>query len=341
MDDEERQITDRRLDTCDSPHTFKRRKAESFRHEANDEQRFRSFVANMSWLLTHLPIYSRAWFLIPMTTLGLSTLLNAQRSIYNFHGLYTIGVVFYFIGLVQYVVLIIAKAAQFMILKGSLKKSFEDSEQVMFFAAFWISSYGVITGGVDFAQPTPGSSLSVTFVVFFWMYFICALLEGFGLHLFLFQGPDHGRHLDNKQMTPAWLLPVLPVILVGVSCQWRPSTFIDFINGFPEPDKRPGMMIAVGPPTYAPLAYMKLAKALPKHYGYFADHPLAVDIVNTIAIIFAIAIFGMGIFFFFHGSRSNPSTSLRDVVPPHLVRLHLSQCRTTVNHGAHRDHAAK
>lgn len=330
MDDEERQISDR-INSDDSPHAFKRRKAESFRHEADDEHRFRSFVGSMPWLLTHLPIYSWAWFLMPMTTLGLSTLLNAQRSIYNFHGLYTIGVVFYFIGLVQYVVLAIAKTAQFVVLKGSLKKSFQDSEQVMFSAAFWISSYGVVTGGVDFAQPTAGSSLSMTFVAFFWIYFICALLEGFGSHLFLFQGPNHGRHLDNRQMTPAWLLPVLPVILVGV-CAGSVAQYVSaheaysiltaglfcssmgfllslpmaaiylhrlFINGFPEPDTRPGMMIAVGPPTYAPLAYMKLAKALPHHYGYFAAHPLAVDIVNTIAFIFSIAIFGMGIFFFF------------------------------------------
>ncbi|KAF2165574.1 hypothetical protein M409DRAFT_23870 [Zasmidium cellare ATCC 36951] len=318
MDDEERQIADRRLDCSDSPHAFKRRKAESFRHEPDDEHRFRSFMGNTPWLLTHLPIYSWAWFLMPMTSLGLSTLINSQRSIYSFHGLYTIGFVFYFIGL-------------FVILKDSLKKSIQDSEQVMFFAAFWISSYGVVTGGVEFAQPTPGSSLSVTFVAFFWIYFICALLEGFGSHLFLFQGPDHGCHLDNRQMTPAWLLPVLPVILVGV-CAGSVANYVTtheaysiltaglfcssmgfllslpmaaiylhrlFINGFPEPDKRPGMMIAVGPPTYAPLAYMKLAKALPHHYGYFAEHPLAVDIVNTIAFIFAIAIFGMGIFFFF------------------------------------------
>lgn len=331
MDEEQQLPATRQVSRNEFPHTFKRREAEAYRHEHDDEHRLRICVGRMPWLLTHLPIYSWAWFLMPMTTLGLSTLLNAQRSIYDFHGLYTIGVVSYFIGLVQFVVLTIAKTAQFVVIKGSLRKSLQDSAQAMFFSAFWISCYGVITGGADFSLPKAGSSLSTAFVAFFWIYVICALLAGLGLHLLLFHGPDHGRHLESKQMTPAWLLPVLPLVLVGV-CAGSVANYVTthesysiltaglfcssmgfllslpmaaiylhrlFINGFPDSDTRPGMMIAVGPPTYAPLAYMKLAKAIPLDYGYFAIHPLAAEIVTTIAFVFSIAIFGMGVFFFF------------------------------------------
>ena len=273
-----------------------------------------------------IPVYSWAWSLMPMTTLGLSTLLDGQRSVYNFHVLYTIGVVIYFIGLVQWAILFVAKGARFVLVRGSLTKSFQDPSEAMFFATFWISCYGVLSADVDFAAPSPGSGLATAFLAFFWIYLICALCAGTGLHLLLF----HQRHLDARDMTPAWLLPVLPIILIGVLAGSVADTLTPsqaypvlvagllcssmgfflslpmaaiylhrlFVAGLPRPDIRPGMMIAVGPPTYAPLAYLKMAKSIPKQYGYFDQHRAAFDVVETMLLIISIAIFGMGIFFF-------------------------------------------
>lgn len=271
-------------------------------------------------------VYSWAWSLMPMTTLGLSTLLIAQRSVYDFHGLFTIAVVVYLVGLVQWVLLSIAKIARFTLVRGSLQASLNDPAEAMFFAAFWISCYGILSGGADLAEPQPGSRLSTAFNAFFWIYLICALCACTSLHLLLF----HERHLDSRNMTPAWLLPVLPVILVGVlagsladslhpqdrysvivagficaSLGFLLSLPIDaiylhrlFVAGFPDTDQRPGMMIAVGPPSYAPLAFLKLSSALPHGYGYFAQRPSAIDIIQTMSFVMSMAMFGLGVFFF-------------------------------------------
>lgn len=112
-------------------------------------------------------VYSWAWSLMPMTTLGLSTLLIAQRSVYDFHGLYTIAVIVYLVGLVQWVLLTIAKIARFTLVRGSLRASLNDPAEAMFFAAFWISCYGISSGGADLAEPQPGSRLSKAFNAFF------------------------------------------------------------------------------------------------------------------------------------------------------------------------------
>jgi hypothetical protein len=74
-------------------------------------------------------------------------------------------------------------------------------------------------------------------------------------------------------------------------------------------------MIAVGPPSYYPLAFLKLAGAIPKDYGYFSLHPSATEIVQTIAAVFAIAIIGMvrSTFIPSPTSLSQPKTDSRPI----------------------------
>jgi tellurite resistance protein TehA-like permease len=71
-----------------------------------------------------------------------------------------------------------------------------------------------------------------------------------------------------------------------------------FTIGLPEANRSPAMMIAVGPPTFFPLAFLKMAAAVPKEYGAFGIIPDAVEIVQVLALVMAIAIIGLGFFFF-------------------------------------------
>ncbi|KAK6438186.1 hypothetical protein LTR95_005623 [Oleoguttula sp. CCFEE 5521] len=274
---------------------------------------------------THLHIQSWSYSLMPMTTLGLSTLLSAQRSLHDFPGLYALGLIVYFIGLLQWLFLFLAKAIRFATKQGAFAQTLSTPQEAMFFATFWIGAYGIITAGVDFAAPEPGGRLAKTFLVFFWIYMVCALTTGIGLHLLLF----YEKALEAKDMTPAWLLPVLPIILIGVMAGSVADSLSEeqrfpviicgllcsgmgflvslpvaaiwffrlFTNGFPDPDARPGTMIAVGPPTYAPLAWLKLAAAIPKHYGFFASVPIASDVAQVMAVVIGLGVFGLGLFF--------------------------------------------
>ena len=262
---------------------------------------------------------------MPMTTLGLSTLFNAQLALHSFDGLYTIGLILYFIGLVQFVFVLLAKATKFVVVQNSFTSSFNAPEEALFSAALWISCYGAITAGMDFASPAPDSRLSLVFLGFFWIYLVCVLVASTTNYLLLF----HKGSMEDRNMTPAWLLPILPVILVGVmagsladkvnassayavviagllcsSAGFLLSISINalylhrlFIVGLPVPDIRPAMMIAVGPPTYAPLAFLKMAATLPAHYGFVAQDPVRYEMVQAMAFVLGLAIWGLGVVF--------------------------------------------
>jgi tellurite resistance protein TehA-like permease len=90
-----------------------------------------------------------------------------------------------------------------------------------------------------------------------------------------------------------------------------------FTAGFPDPDTRPGMMIAVGPPIYAPLAWLKLAAATPKDYAVFANFSVATEVVQIMALVLSLAVFGMGIFFLLMASYAIIRQS-------HQMRFHLT-----------------
>lgn len=277
----------------------------------------------------HLDTHTWAWFLMPMTTLGLSTLLNAQRALHDFNGLYTLGVIVYILGLVEFVVLAAGRIGQFTSRRESLLESLQDPHQAMFFATFWISVYGILTGGFIFSTPKIGSALATAFSAVFWIYTACALLVSVGLHILIF----HRGHLKDSDMTPAWLLPILPIILIGVSAghivtaqrltDACPILFCGLLcssMGFlfslpmaalylhrlfecdlPSPNVRPSMMIAIGPPTYTPLAYLLLIRALRDSPSCFSAQPEAVDAVHLVTLLLSVGTLGMACFFLMLG----------------------------------------
>jgi tellurite resistance protein TehA-like permease len=86
---------------------------------------------------------------------------------------------------------------------GAFRRSISKPDEAMFVSCFWLSCYGIIPGAIDYANPAICSRLSVTLLVFFWIYMACALAFTVAMHLLLF----YENHLDLHNMTPAWLLP--------------------------------------------------------------------------------------------------------------------------------------
>lgn len=61
-------------------------------------------------------------------------------------------------------------------------------------------------------------------------------------------------------------------------------------DGLPDLNLRPGMFIAVGPPSFTGLALIGMARSLPVDHGYFVEHPAGVDYLQVAALVFAIFI---------------------------------------------------
>jgi tellurite resistance protein TehA-like permease len=86
---------------------------------------------------------------------------------------------------------------------------------------------------------------------------------------------------------------LISIVLAGVYMQRL------FTHGLPDPDHHLGMMVAVGPPSFVPLAYLRMSLAVPQvqHYAFFAGHAAAPDIVQVMALLISIAVWSMAVFF--------------------------------------------
>ena len=87
---------------------------------------------------------------------------------------------------------------------------------------------------------------------------------------------------------------------MGECNEWsdRLCVFTDNYASLPAPDLRPGMFISVGPPSFTGLALIGMSSSLPTDYGYFAKHPNAVEVLQTIALFIAIFLWMLAFWFF-------------------------------------------
>ncbi|KAF2724729.1 hypothetical protein K431DRAFT_291380 [Polychaeton citri CBS 116435] len=243
--------------------------------------------------------FTWAWFNFPLGTGGIALLL--AETPHRFNGLDTIGKIVYIFDLFMFVLLCIGITTRF----------------VMDPSAFLggMQAYGV---------PNVGPWLPVVCRVIFWWYIACTFLLAVGMYLHLFTAPP--ERLTIQSMTPGWLLPIFPIMVsgtmassilptqpdvqrlaivtAGVTMQglgWMVAflTFSFYLHrllqyGLPAPNLRPGMFMAVGPPSFTGLALIGISKGIPENYDYFAVHPNAITILQNMGLFTGIFLWALG-----------------------------------------------
>lgn len=279
----------------------------------------------------HVTIWDRidhftwAWFTLPMSTGGIALLLSLQP--HTFHGLLTIGKIIFIFDLLLFIVLTCLITTRFVRNPHKLRASLTHLTESLFFPTFFLALPTIIGCMHNYGVPVVGDWLNTVLRVLFWLYAAVTFLVAIFQYLYLFTG----KHLTVQSMTPSWLLPIFPVMLCGtIASIIAPSQPVDqrlsiivagatfqglgfwtaivmypiyigrlMQDGLPDADLRPGMFIAVGPPSFTGLALIGMARSVPAGYGYFAVHPTATETVQTTALIFAIFIWTLGCWFFF------------------------------------------
>jgi tellurite resistance protein TehA-like permease len=135
-------------------------------------------------------------------------------------------------------------------------------------------------------------------------------------------------------MTPSWLLPIFPIMLSGTIASAIAPTqpphyaipiiiagvtfqglgfivavfmYANYIGrlmtaGLPSPSTRPGMFIAVGPPSFTGLALIGMANAaltkLPEHYIVDTTAVNTAAVAKIIAVLMAMFLWALSFFFF-------------------------------------------
>jgi C4-dicarboxylate transporter/malic acid transport protein len=282
--------------------------------------------AQSGTLHRRLEHWTWANYTFPMATGGLALLLSEQTQAYHFRGLQTIGKVVYILDLVVFTMVTAALLYRFVKYPGTLKSSVVHPTEGLFMGTSALSLASIITGMARYGIPSSGPWLVTTYRVLFWIYFVATFLLAVGQYALLFTLPS----LRIKDMTPAWDLPIFPFMLSGtiaaagasvqppsqavpmivagltaqglgmlVSMCMYASYFRRMIQwGFPSPNSRPAMFIAVGPPAFTSLALIGMANDFPTTYDYFGDAAITAQIFRVLATVTGTFIWSLSLWFF-------------------------------------------
>ncbi|KAI0833120.1 voltage-dependent anion channel [Hypoxylon sp. FL0890] len=280
----------------------------------------------MSDFLARLEHFTWANYTFPMSTGGLALLLSEQTQGFIFPGLQTIGKIVYIFDLVVFTLVTAAITYRFVKFPGTLKASITHPTEALFLGTSTLSLASIIAGIARYGIPSCGPWLVVVYRILFWIYFFITFALAVGQYSLLFTSPL----LRIQDMTPAWDLPIFPFMLSGTvassgAALQPPNEAVPMIIGgltaqglgmcisimmyasyvrrmiqwgFPSPNSRPGMFIAVGPPSFTSLAIIGLANDFPQYYNYFGADSVTIQILRVLATFASIFIWSLSLWFF-------------------------------------------
>ncbi|KAJ6479940.1 voltage-dependent anion channel [Mycena vitilis] len=274
--------------------------------------------------------FTWAWFTLPMATGGLALLLSTQIQPHIFPGLAIIGKVVYIWDLFLFTIVTLCITYRFVRYPGTFTGSLTHPTESLFAATPLLSLASIIAGIARYGIPQCGPWLIVAFRVLFWAYFAVSFIAAVGLYFLLFSHPE----LKISDMTPAWDLPIFPFMLCGTiaacgAVHQPPEhavpmiaagltaqglgmlvsvlVYANFIHrliqyGFPRPEARAGMFIAVGPPSFTSLALIGMANAFPvgyhNYFGAAGSDAATLQVLRVTAVMSAVFLWSLSLWFF-------------------------------------------
>ncbi|TVY35728.1 Malic acid transport protein [Lachnellula subtilissima] len=313
-----------------APSHHRRRSANSLEGQRGTLRTSKATLHGDIGIRDRLHHFTFAWFSLTMATGGIALIL--ARTPHRFDGLTVLGDVVMFLDLVLFLGLCIAISTRFILFPNAFMASLRHPTESLFFPTFWISLANVLNNVQEYGVPKCGPWLVVTMRVLFWVYTACTFLVAVGQYFFLFTG----KPLTIQDFTPAWILPVFPVMLsgtvaaiigpsqppeqalpilfagatfqgLGISIStYMFSTYLGRLmtHGLPRPDTRPGMFIAVGPPAFTGLTFLGISNSLANIYPSYTtvsgvSHPeIIADIFRIVALSAAIFLWATAFWFF-------------------------------------------
>jgi tellurite resistance protein TehA-like permease len=229
--------------------------------------------------------FTFAWYTVTMSTSGVSLVLAIAPK--RFPGLSTLGLIIFLLDLLFFLFITAAISLRFTLYKQTLRRAFTRPSEALFVPTLMLSLAAIISNIAEYtrlflpgARATQiGGGVSQFLEVAFWAYLLLTFLLSIWQYHLLFTVKSE-RRLAISSMTPAWILPIFPVMLAGtiaggaarglvaeravavlaaglaaqglgflVSCFFY-ATYLGRLMVYGLPVQRPGMFIAVGPPSF-------------------------------------------------------------------------------------------
>ncbi|KAK4447329.1 putative malic acid transport protein [Podospora aff. communis PSN243] len=242
--------------------------------------------------------FTFAWYTVTMSTSGVSLVLAIAPK--RFPGLSTLGLVIFLLDLLFFLFITAAISLRFMLYKHTLRRAFTRPSEALFVPTLMLSLAAIISNIAEytrlFLSPRSGGAISRFLEVAFWSYLVVTfLLSILQYHLLFTVKAD--RRLAISSMTPAWILPIFPVMLAGTiaggAAKNLPAeravsvlaaglaaqglgflvsaffyaTYLGRLMAHGLPVQRPGMFIAVGPPSFTCAAFVAIAAEMPRIFA--------------------------------------------------------------------------
>lgn len=235
-----------------------------------------------------------------MSTSGIA--LTLATTPHRFPGLSHIGLAIFLLDLLFFLLISLALVLRFALhgLATAVRAATHPSE-ALFIPTLFLSLCTILSNVDEYARLFLGVEqvrvLEGGFMrVMFWVYLAVCFAGAVGQYHLLFT-VEEARRLRVSAMTPAWILPIFPVMLagslagtcvrgvtgteaLGVLCAglaaqglgflvsvFMYATYLSRLMAFGLPVQRPGMFIAVGPPSFTCAALVGLAAEVPRVLG--------------------------------------------------------------------------
>lgn len=293
--------------------------------------------------------FTFAWYTVTMSTGGIALALGLTP--HRFRGLDTIGLVVFIFDVVCIVAISTCLLLRFLLYKNTFRRTFTRPKEALFVSTFFLSIAALLSNaklyGTLFLSDKAQQGLAVFLRVTFWLYVAVTFLLSVIQYQLLFSVKEQ-RRLTVNSMTPAWILPIFPIMLAGTIAAFdsptqNPSqalaiistglaaqglgflvsifmyaTYLSRLMVYGLPAQRPGMFIAVGPPSFTCAALISMsddvtrifAAQVPLVEGMLSPTILA-DGVKLVAIYSALFLWGLS-FWFFASAVSATVTDMPD-----------------------------
>lgn len=239
------------------------------------------------------------WLVCSLSTGGISLVLGLTP--HRFRGLNTIGLVIFLLDLISFLLITFCLLLRFVLYRHTFQKTLTHPKEALFVPTFFLSIAAILTNASTYSSLFFQSSSALdgmaTFLrITYWLYIAVTFLVSIIQYHLLFTVKEQ-RRLTVNAMTPAWILPIFPIMLTGtiaasISPKQPPAqaiailcsgvaaqglgmlvsgfmyaTYLSRLMVYGLPAQRPGMFIAVGPPSFTCVALIGISNDLPRIFA--------------------------------------------------------------------------
>lgn len=270
-----------------------------------------------------------SWFSVNMGTGIVSVLLKSSP--HQFPGLQYIAVVFYVLNIVLFLLFTAASIARYIMYPWVTVRMLKHPSVCMFWGTVPMGLVTIINATILIAVPMFGYWVVVLVQVLWWFDILLTLLSSFAIPVLMF----HIHQLALESMTAAWLLPLVPTVVVAASggllatvlspdtamivlvvsyMLWGVGMGLSFmvmalyfhrlaIYNLPTAEVIVTAFLPLGPLGQGAFGLVQLAKAGQPVFSAmdFAGSKDASSIILTVSVLVATMMWGLGFWWLLHG----------------------------------------